>query len=327
MAVTAMTYLQLVNMVIQESGAELLELDSSTFTSTTNPLHKRIKNWVKQAWIDIQNQHDWDWMRKDALVAIYPRWKVTALTASTPVADYVLIGDDTDGEITYVSSAAESGTFAAGTFVGYVNYTDPDGSLKLGEVLDLYESDGTTLSTANAAQVTGYGAYNLRTLVSDLAVPLHNTFSYLTPTTQTHSAGVADGITTPTKLHYVPSLAEYHLLYPQYADSPDGASPRFLVNVGAGYYDLLPRPTVPLNLRFRYEAEPQELSLHSDTLTNMPAEFGDVVAWRALMYYSKFSSKKSSYYYAKDRHGDKWSTLLLRHAPTVTFGKNKYGSR
>jgi hypothetical protein len=327
-AVTAQSYLTLTNLVIQESGAELQELDASTFPTTTNPLHKRIKNWVKQAYIDIQLQEDWDWLRKDANLALYPRWRLTGLNAAAASAGHFFIGADTEAEITFVSEAAESGSLAAGTFVGYVNYTDPEGSFKLGEKVGLYDTDGTTVLTASAAQVTGYGAYNLRTLVSDLAVPFHDTFNYLTPATQTHSSAVADDLIDLVPLKYVPSLAEYNKAFGYFEESSgSGGYPQYIVDLGNGFYDLLPRPTSPLTLRFRYAVEPQELSAHGDLITNMPTEFNNVIAWRALMYYAKWAAKRNSYYYAKDRHQDLWMKMLQRHAPTISFAPNAYGRR
>lgn len=322
MAVTAKTYLELVNDLIIDSGAELQELTSATFSTTAIPLHKRMKRWIKQAWIEIQNEAEWTWLRKDANLAIYPRWRVSSLNAATAVAGYTFVGDDTGGSITYVSVATESGTLAANNFTGYLNYTDPTNSLKLGEALDMY--NGSTLVTGNAVQVTGFGSYKLANEVSDLKTPLFHTMYYVKPSTQTHSSGVADSSPDLVRLMYCPNPEAYYSSFEVAEETVAGDTPQFIVDMGNGYVDLLPRPSEPLLLRFKYIAESQELSAYNDTLTNMPPEYQDVVIWRAMMKYAKWNQKPPMYYFAKDNHDPLYIPMFHEYTPQVAFAGSEY---
>lgn len=65
MAVSSKTYLAICQDVIRECGI------SGTLTTTVSQTGEfnRVVNWVKQAWIEIQNRHqDWLWLRRSATV-------------------------------------------------------------------------------------------------------------------------------------------------------------------------------------------------------------------------------------------------------------------
>lgn len=323
MAVTAKTYLELVNMVIQESGAELQELTSSTFATTTNPLAKNIKRWVQQAWLEIQTQNEWTWLRKDANLAIYPRSRVISVAAGSINVGDKWRGDDSLAEATHVAFEVESGAVGSGTLVGYIEYTDLTAPFKLGEYLSVYNSAGV-LQMSSIVQVTGYGSYSLRNEVSDLKEPILNSFYYILPSTGTHNASVASASADLIRLPYMASVEDYYEAFGSLEQTSTDGLPRCVVDMGNGYVDLLPRPGQPVTLRFKYIAEPQSLSAYTDTLTSMIPEYQDIVAWRALMRYAKFGAKTSTFYYAKDCHDQLWVPFYHAYTPSMTFSASIY---
>lgn len=55
----ASTYLELVNKAIVESGVDLDQLTAGTFASPPDPYHVKFKNWVNDAWKEIQLERPW----------------------------------------------------------------------------------------------------------------------------------------------------------------------------------------------------------------------------------------------------------------------------
>ena len=76
------TYIDLVNFALRESGSTLDQLvynppTTDTWTSPSDPLYTKFRQWVKQAWVDIQTERrDWEYMQESATVLLNPAMEV-----------------------------------------------------------------------------------------------------------------------------------------------------------------------------------------------------------------------------------------------------------
>lgn len=127
----ARTYLQLVNDAIIESGTDLDEISSGSFSSTTNSMQVKWKRWVKQAWLDIQTERrNWHFMRKDGVYIVKPRisfYDGTAPTYATAFDNQAIADTNSNWAATVNGSVVvESGALSAGTAAGYFSYKDAD---------------------------------------------------------------------------------------------------------------------------------------------------------------------------------------------------------
>lgn len=92
MTQTTTTYLQQVNNVINEAGADLalFASDGSDFATlgSFNTLQQKIKTWVSRAWKEIQqDSYDWDYMEEIAVCNIDPGFMF--YTDGTPVSTFI----------------------------------------------------------------------------------------------------------------------------------------------------------------------------------------------------------------------------------------------
>jgi hypothetical protein len=152
------TYLELTNLAILESGAEADELTSSDFASPTDSVQRDIKRWVAKAWKEIQMEiNNWEFKSKQAQFIIRPRFLVTdGDRPSAPEEGSEFQGDDTDATFTVESVELLDGTWAAGTAVAIIEYSDLDGQFKWHEQFDevLTFPDATLIRFDNSAAVT-----------------------------------------------------------------------------------------------------------------------------------------------------------------------------
>mgnify|MGYP001205206391 FL=1 len=81
----ALTYLAAVNRVRLEAGASGADLTS--LGGTLSQENKRFKQWVSQAWLDIQTAHgQWKFMQSDfSFTTVIAQQSYTAATLSTPL--------------------------------------------------------------------------------------------------------------------------------------------------------------------------------------------------------------------------------------------------
>lgn len=312
---TAKTFVQLVNDAIRESGADLDAVTS--FTALTS-LQDTIKNYVAQAYKDVQlDRRAWEHKQKVANLIISPRVYVEAEAGSTytPVANDVFTGDDSAASLTVLSVAQLiSGTWAAGTAKAYINYSSLDGQWKFNELFDR-TSPG---ATSNVFRVRGYGRYDLDNDVSGLFIPDLNSFTVQSTGGATAQANTADFDSTPVV--YIP---REHWPYDTYATVTYG-KPAYFTRTNEGHYDFWPRPDQQYVLRFYYESSIHELSATTDTQTEIPPDFQDVIVWRAVMYYADYDRKQELWRSARNRYNFyklKMEEYLL---PEVTFGRSEF---
>jgi hypothetical protein len=323
MAVTAKDYLGLTNFAIRESAATQEELTSANFATTTDDLAKRFKNWVKDAWLELQlEREDWSWMQKRSTIIIRPRLYVEQYAGTTDVvAGYVFKGSNTEASASILTSGVKilSGTWVAGTFKGYLEFSDLDGVFKFNESLDIYQSDGTTSVVADTARVKGWGRYDLATEVSDLLSPILSSFFI-------QSTG---GSSTQTNTATFDLKPLTFLEWDKFVKVCEGAPstpgvPAVFTRCPDGTFDFWPRPNEEYVLHFTYQAEPQELAVYTDTLTGLQADYQDAIAWRAVMNYADWNRKSDVWLRANKRWQFYKRRLENRKMPVVRHSANRY---
>lgn len=69
------------------------------------------------------------------------------------------------------------------------------------------------------------------------------------------------------------------------------ATPRVITEDNSGRYRLYPPPNRPYTIVFDYIREPQELETYSDVCRGLPAEWEDIIMWRALQFYGEYDEQ------------------------------------
>lgn len=325
-------YLTLVNDAIRESGADLDSLTSSNFATTTDPLQIKFKNWVLQAYKEIQIETNaLKYTQKRTTITINPRYHITQIanTALTLTNSSYLRGTATGFTIVTPPSGtfyeADSGAFATDNFVGTIDYYDDGvfstGVLKIGETLDS-SNDGVVWETAKF-RVTGWGRYNLQTMVTDLFEADEGSFliqSLADGTTYNSYDSEANNDLKP--IHFIPWST--FIKVGENATNAQGR-PEYITKAPDGRYDFYPRPATAYNLHFTYTQEPGTLSAYSDSPSILSqTEYHDILSWRAVMYYADYDRKPEIWGAANKRYRFYLRRLATNAMPAMGFSPSRY---
>lgn len=140
--------LTLTNKVIEESGVSLASLTSGDFATTTDSMQRRAKNWTIDAWKNIQtDRRHWHFNRKRGVYILQPRIEFYdgSATAETTFDNAYLQDTNENWEYTVNGSVyVESGTFVAGTAVGWFNIEDEDGLLPIEDAIKTTDTVANT---------------------------------------------------------------------------------------------------------------------------------------------------------------------------------------
>lgn len=305
-----MNYLQLVNKTIMLSGADLDELTSSTFSSTTNALQKRFKSFVASAWSDIQMERDeWEFKAKSSYATVYPRLLITDGDRSTAIpANAEVEGDTTGATFTILSTTLLEGVWASGTAEAWIDLDDVDVSEVLfGEVFD--ETDPDPLNV-NVFSLKGFGTYDLMGEVPD-AYQINKSSFTIQSTTKTDS----------NRLRYI-SWADYQ----KYVNGSNGTfgTPCFIAEAPDGTFAVYPHPNTAYRVAFEYTIAPQELELYDDEPSGLAPQYHDAIVYRAMMNYADFDNQPHVYARGERRYGLLKNRMERNLMPTPTWGVNKY---
>jgi hypothetical protein len=295
-----MTYIDLVNFALRESGSTLDQLTTSptdTWTTPTDNLYTKFKQWVKQAWVDIQtDRRDWEYMQDTGVYLLKPRMHVYAGRSNTDSAtlwnsaavclhDYTatpILTTDSTNAFTVVSGSIAAGTATAEGYLTVLSF-DEDFLIEPGDELSI---DGDSVSRCffkrwgyyDFSQTVGAGLDG----ISDLAeVDLGS----MQITNRDYSATQSQSSVSWDKIKYVNRNDWVRYGY----DRPVSvAKPHSFTTNRDGTYSFYPPPDDWYHLTFGYYRTPQEFSAAADTPTGLPARFHDAIAWRALLYYGQF---------------------------------------
>lgn len=319
-------YLDLVNEALRESGSTLDQLTSGTFTSPTDPLYTKFKQWTTQAWEDLQtDRRDWQFMQNTAVVRLSPAMEIHG-------GDAPVLATGFDGIVFSLHNAANTALFtaaASSAFTlsdGAIADNDLEGTLKIASfsTSDFIIEPGD-LITNSAGTVYGrftrWGRYDLSQTgsagydsVQDVAEI--KTDSVAICDLQTAS-GQSYNSSTYTKLCFVPysKWLAYGYDRPKHVGMPS----KYTIS-NDGKLEFYPPLDTTYNLYFEYTRTPQTFSAYTDTPTGLPARFHKAIAWRALMYYGEYDGISRIYNIAKNRYSKFEYEMVRDLLPEVTIG-------
>lgn len=312
-----MNYLQLVNEALRESGITLDQLTSGTFASPPDPMYTKFKEWVSQAWEEIQvERRDWEFMQSAGVVRIQPKMEVYGCYSSGGLtsdfnnltmrlhnsSNANLFTTKTTGALTVVS-----GTVAAGTADGTLLINSPFLLPFMIEPGDLLISAGGI--TCRFKRWAGFDLSVADTIgldtTSDIAEAKLDSFSIsdiLADEGQSYSS------TSWERLPYV-SYAEFLKMW---LDRPHSvAKPRVVTIDNTGNYRFYPSPDDYYHIYFEYSKVPQTFSTYSDTPTGLPARFHKMISWRAVMSWADYEGQGQQFNRARN-HYTKMETNAIR---------------
>lgn len=321
------TYLELVNLAIQEAGKDQDDLTSSNFASPPDPrMYNRFKRWVNQSYQELQMARaDWQFKSARAVTYIMPALYLTkGSRAAAPPVGTLLRGQDTEFVIEVQQIITTSGTWAGGDFVGTIYFTVPDGTLssdfKFNEVFDEVDNTGAVLDTA-VFTAKGWGRYDFLAdgQVTDLQEVTVNTFKIQT----TGGSTIQDND---------PDVGRDDLEYVDWAvwnDRIDGLAgdrgkPMYVTTAPDGAFEFYPRPDRQYVVSFTYTLAELAMSAHGDTPTALPAKYHPILAWMAVRKSGMYDRDRTIVARA-DEHIRLYRNYLERtQMPFVSFGTSRY---
>lgn len=300
MASSDQTYLQLVNDAIRESGVSLDSLTSSNFASTTDQTQIKFQRWVAQAYEELQQERFWEFMHKQASIVVKPRIYIEeeAGAVLTPSSGRYLIGQDTEASLVSTGTPSLlSGAWASGTAKAYVEYEDLDGVPKYNELVDLYDTDGTSLLDADFGRVKGVGRYFLETEVSDLLEADYSSFKL-----QSTGGSSTQDNTDVSDPYPIQQITWDDYVRNDWLGFSTQGRPYHFVEAPDGAIQFWPHLNQEYVLHFQYQCKPTSLDTYDDTVTNIPAQYQDAIFWRAVMYYAEYDVKSPVFLRAQRRY-------------------------
>lgn len=276
-----MNALELTNQAIRDAGVSLVPMTSATWTTPVDPMHRGFKDWVIQAWEDIQAERlEWDFMSRSGVTILSPRIYVeNGNRATAPPASSTFSTEDTGVTFTVVGTTTLSGAWASGTATAYIDLLNLSGQYKFNE--DVNELTPTPAD--DICVIKNWGRYDLGAIFTDLdEANLGNFYIQSTggSTLQDNPAGL-----DMYKMEYVPWAVWRHGYEGMYGTF---GTPRFYTVTPDGTYDFWPRLSQQMVLKLTYSATPQTFTAYDDEPTGLPSHYHSAIVWRAVTYYAQY---------------------------------------
>lgn len=314
------SYLSLVNDAIEESGLDLTQLDSTTFSSTTDSMHRRMKRWVNRAWNDIQlERNSWKFKQKRATIIVSPRVYVEQNPASAGpsiVAGEVLTCLESGFSATITAVELISGDWADGNAEAYLSYISDNG------IPFKFNEYASTVADASIVQIKGWGRYNLQNIVTDLLEFDDLSFSVQSTGASPNQPDTAD---MDLRKMWVIPWAQFNLYYE--GNPRLTGQPMYLTTTPDGSIDFYPRPEKDYVVHFNYSATPSTMVAYDDTPQGLASYYHEAIMWRAVWYYGKYEQNAA----VERRAYQEWMRYkkLMEHnkAPNMSFAPSRYRSQ
>jgi len=311
-----MTFLQIVNTALIESGITQDELTTANFASPPDPILSRFKGWCKSAYEDIQtDRRDWEFMQDSGVVLLQPKMELYGCVAPT------LATSDWTGAVLRLHSSSNSpiitvgtmGTITDGTFLGnnveapisFSLYSDTPWLIEPGDLL-------TTAAGTTYGYFKRFGRYNLSqgdSSFADYTADIAEVkLDSVAVSDYQYVSGQSLTSVTYTKLQFI-SYGDWQ----RYGyDRPKVVgAPLYFTLSNNGEFEFYPPLDRAYHISFEYTRTPQTLSAHGDTPTYLPARFHNAIAWRAVMYWAEYEGNGQQYNRAKARY-TKFETEMIR---------------
>ena len=280
------TYLDLVNLVINESASEADELTSGSWSSAEagRRIYPRIKRNVKEAWKNIQASRDqWEFMTASMNTTVYPRVKIIngLRAAGTPAVGAVY--RVAKGFQLVVKQVLTTGSWTAGTAVGMIEFSDYlEGKLLSGDVF----TEVLPLVGNGSFTYLAKGDYSFLEIDPSISNIQWATFN----------GGATNS--TPLPINYVPWDAWFYNTYTFSASTR--SAPAYTSQNPQGNVVFYPQNLNPFRVNFTYSLVPQILSAFDD-VPRLPSEYHDWIGWEALKKLALFDKNTTLFAYAREQ--------------------------
>lgn len=319
MALSNKTYMEIVNRAITESKASLDELTAANFASPPRTiLYSHFKNWVNDAYAELmKDRPEWFFRKERALITVYPRVFLTGVADTISVGD-VLVGDDSDVEITvmgvYTNEEVE-GNLEDEVTVSFVPTTPTNiHDLVRGETF----SRTSPTSTAAIATLAGVGRYTFDNLVDTLEMIDEDSI-------RAHPLREDDTFGDLRSNSYPILPVKFHAWYPEYDMNPwTSGYTTYITQTDQGTYALYPQPSEAMALSFNYTRKITKMSAHDDVPEALPPEYQDYLIWKAVEEFADWDGNPKLFARAK-KHLTKYETYLFRDKlPQMAFAPSRF---
>jgi hypothetical protein len=309
-----LNYLELTNKALEEAGVDLDPLTSATFANPLpSKMYTKMKNWVKDAWEDIQlENNELEFTKGIATVRIYPALLFQdGSRVNEPATGDTGTWDLGDVSLTFQSVTTSEGDWAVDTAYGTMYFTTLEDTSTFNLLDTFSETDGPNEGTLDDGSFVFkyWGRYDLREFVDDLEEANFRTFE------------IEDNDNSSKyKLEFVP-WAIWKDQY-EFSDNRRGM-PVYFTETPDGKIDFSPRPDKDYVITFSYTKQLQTLSAYTDEPV-MDSRYHGAIVWQAVMYYANY-----------DRQNDLWSRANKRLikflyaidrdlGPEVNFGSSQF---
>lgn len=298
-----LTYLQLTNKAIEQSGVDADELTSGNFANPPTRIQKLMKGWVAQAWQDIQmEREDWEFKSRVDYVTLYPRINVItgSLASGNPPAGSVLTGVSSGATAT-VHSVVTTGDWTADTGVATLNLVQQTKEFYLGETINLV----TPLDEAGTCVMEETAKYNMSTEVSNLDELVYDSMVVM-----------ETGQPAPRRMVY--KSYDQFLFFA--VDRNTFGKPQVYAKLPTGELVFYPKLNTSYKFKFAYSVNFTPLTTATDVPSELDSDYHDVIYWRAVMYWAMHDSNMAGLARAKKRHDFFYNKMVSRMTPTPSFG-------
>lgn len=285
----AMTFLDLVNHVIRESGNEMNELTTSTWDASVGQrMYPRIKNYVRQAWKHMQMDKDqWEFNNGEVFTTVFPRFKFQNGQGTTlPSVGAQFQGASSGMLVTVRQWFLDSGDWEDSPATGQVEFSYIDGDTRL-ESRELFSEVGGD----GSFEYLERGSYDFGLVREDLSE------------IRWDQAVASQEGNTPLPLVYVPWENWFFQSY-EY-NTGVRSTPQYISQDFEGKVVFYPQSLDPFNVHLIYTASPQELQEWDDVPARIPSQYHEWIAWEALLLLATYD-KNSMLAAHADRYADKY---------------------
>lgn len=308
-----MNYLELVNNTILEAGVRVDPLDASDFDDPDDPIHRKIKGLVADAWDELRLERgEWEFVTKEGLVIIGPSFTFSSGDGAGILPGDTITGDETQATMEVTSVTILSGEWGLGTASGIVAVKNVAGAPKFNEKF-------TQLLSGDNIRITGFGRINLKGFLSDFSELASKADVFIQETGGSVNQ-VNSGNQGIRNLTYV--------TWSTWNDSFESTGvlgePTVITTTPTGLFDLWPRPDKEYLLKFTYTADQDSLTVADDTPDRLDRNYHKAIVWRAVMDFADGDGQRNLFFKAK-RKWDWYEQRMGRNLmPTLSFGPNRF---
>lgn len=292
---TSKTYMELVNEAIKEARVSLDPLTVLNFASPPNhEMYSNFKRWVNRAYeYTVLDRDEWQFRMERATITLFPRLQlrmsgVTALSVSD------VIECDTSGvtfEILAIHSVEDVETDTALEYTVSVEYTQ--GNTFADKIVFNETFSRVSPSPASSiGNIKGRGRYSFRDVIPQIGDIDPNSF-YIQKALQ-YNPTIGTGDLSPI-LKLTPDTS--NMYWRDYYTDFNSASgrPLYIYELEDGNWDFYPRLNEPYDVNLSYAQKFQLLSAYDDIPFFIPADYHDMLMWKAVAEYADYDQKPAVY--------------------------------